>query len=316
LAISMTQRFCNQVTRFRTFAIFLATWAIVSKGGAQTVEVPHVAPQVPHGPARLIAKLESNEISESSGLAVSRRQPGVFWTHNDSGDTARIFSFDMAGRHLGICRIMGAHAVDWEDMCSFERNGKKWLLLADVGDNGRRRNTYELYLSEEPAANATEADARRISFRYDRGSHDCESVAVDPTLGVALLVTKVAGLSCSVFQLAIPEELTKETLIAEPIGNIAIPLAVAMDISPDGLRAVILTYGDALEFTRTKDESWRDGFARAPQRIAMPARRQGEAICYGHNGKSLYLTCEARQSPLWEVPWLGESSNSFSRPAD
>lgn len=298
----------------RALLLAVAGWAIVSNCSAQTIESESNATDVAHGPARLVAKLESREIAESSGLAISRRQRGVFWTHNDSGDTARIFSFNAAGQQLGICRLMGAHAVDWEDMCSFERNGKNWLLLADVGDNGKRRKAYELYLCEEPPADAREAVVRRIVFRYDGDSHDCESVAVDAKLGVILLATKVAGPTCKVFQLAIPDEPTKETLIAEPIGKIALPLAVSMDISPDSSRAVVLTYGNAMEFTRGESETWRDAFARSPRQIAMPARRQGEAICYGPDGRSFFLTCEARQCPLWEVPWIGETSGSASQP--
>jgi hypothetical protein len=34
----------------------------------------------------------------------------------------------------------------------------------------------------------------------------------------------------------------------------------------------------------------------------MPRRRQGESICYGPDGKTLYLTSEQLPTPLWEVP--------------
>ena len=34
------------------------------------------------------------EVRESSGLAVSRAYPGVFWTHNDSGDRPRLYALD------------------------------------------------------------------------------------------------------------------------------------------------------------------------------------------------------------------------------
>ena len=36
--------------------------------------------------------------------------------------------------------------------------------------------------------------------------------------------------------------------------------------------------------------------------IVLPVRVQGEAICYGQDGKTLYLTSEKRPTPLWEVP--------------
>src|SRR5215475_15565924 len=41
-------------------------------------------------PVRL-ANLENQSIKESSGIAASRRNAGVLWTHNDSGDGPFIF---------------------------------------------------------------------------------------------------------------------------------------------------------------------------------------------------------------------------------
>ena len=32
-----------------------------------------------------------DELRESSGLGISRTRPGVFWTHNDSGDRPRLY---------------------------------------------------------------------------------------------------------------------------------------------------------------------------------------------------------------------------------
>jgi hypothetical protein len=64
----------------------------------------------------------------------------------------------------------------------------------------------------------------------------------------------------------------------------------------------VLTYGHAYEFTREGDDSWRDAFQGQPREILMPARRQGESICYGSDGRTLYLTSERLPVPLWEVP--------------
>ncbi len=294
--------FARDVRLCWCLAFLAITWGIVPTNLAQSED--GLSPGSHYGQSRRIGALANKQIVESSGLAPSRRQPGVFWTHNDSGDEPRVFAFDSTGKDLGVCRINGAEAIDWEDMASFTRDGKNWLLMADVGDNGMRRKSYQLYLCEEPSTPAIEIAARRIEFQYKQGSHDCESVAVDAIRGIVLLTTKVFGPSCEVYQLDIPAGPTTEILIAQPLATIAVPAAVAMDVSPDGLRAIVLTYGDALEFSRTPDESWQQGFARPPRQIAMPARRQGESICYGHDGRTLYLTSELRPAPLWEVPWV------------
>ena len=44
-----------------------------------------------------------------------------------------------------------------------------------------------------------------------------------------------------------------------------------------------------------------DAFAKPPRKIVMPERIQGEAICYGRDGKRLYLTSEKQPTPLFEV---------------
>lgn len=274
---------------------------LVRTGIAQLLPEPEYHPG--YGTPRQIARLANEDILESSGLVTSRRQPGMFWTHNDSGDKARIFAFDRKGTHCGECRFGGVVAEDCEDLATFERDGKPWLLLADVGDNRRQRETYQLYVCEEPAPGKSTVVSQQITFRYGSRSFDCESVAVDQQSGIVLLVTKVFGPNCSVYQLPLLKTPGTEVLIAEKVADLPVPLAVAMDVSPDGSRAVVLTYGDAFEFSRSTTETWHQAFLKKPLRIKTPIRRQGEAICYGEDGRTLYLTSESPQSPLWEIPW-------------
>src|SRR5262245_20994043 len=40
-----------------------------------------------------LANLENQSVKESSGIAASRLNAGVFWTHNDSGDDPFIYAF-------------------------------------------------------------------------------------------------------------------------------------------------------------------------------------------------------------------------------
>jgi len=86
-----------------------------------------------------------------------------------------------------------------------------------------------------------------------------------------------------------------------PMATLTIPTTTAMDISPDGLRALVLTYGAAYEYTRQPGEDWSRGFERQPRIINMPARAQGETACYGSDGMTIYLTSEKIPTPLLEV---------------
>ena len=49
------------------------------------------------------------DLTELSGVVESRKQPGVLWTHNDSGDTDRFFALSRSGSLLGTFAIDGVH---------------------------------------------------------------------------------------------------------------------------------------------------------------------------------------------------------------
>ena len=84
-----------------------------------------------------IGRLDHPPIREASGLVASRRYPGVFWVHNDSGDTARVFAMSTSGRHLAEVQLLGVEANDWEDMAivAAPDGGPDRLVIADMGDS-------------------------------------------------------------------------------------------------------------------------------------------------------------------------------------
>ena len=283
--------------------------------GAATGQTAALMPRLEYGKGREVAKLADPAINESSGLAAGRINPGVFWTHNDSGGRPRVFAFTIQGKAVATVTVTGARARDWEDIASFSHNGRGVLLAADVGDNSATRGLYTLYAFYEPRLRARQSGAggavslaQTISFKYEDGPHNCESVAVDATDRTIYLVSKAGGRECKVYALAWPKSARKAAHVARAVATLKIPTTTAMDISPDGLRAVVLTYGPAFEYARLPTETWAQGFARPGRRIAMPPRAQGESICYGPDGKTLYLTSEckdknpANPSPLLEIP--------------
>jgi hypothetical protein len=263
---------------------------------------------IQYGSSRELVKLKGKEINESSGLACGKINKGVFWTHNDSGDKPRIFAIDRSGRTLATVNIRNAKAVDWEDMCSFMLNGKSYLLLGDTGDNKGTRKCVTLYLVEEPKLDLKKFNRKltipfkqKINFTYADGPDDCEAVAVDPIDKVVAIVTK-GKKQLYLLKLKIPAKPTDETFVLQCVGKLDIPSPTGMDISPDARRAVVVTYLWGYEYTREANESWADAFKRSPQTIHLPLRKQGETICFGPDGRNLYLTSEKTPTPLIEIP--------------
>lgn len=266
---------------------------------------------IDYDPVQELARITNPEINEISGVASSYSNPGTFWVHNDSGDTPRIFLVDQAGNTLTQGTITGATANDWEDIASFQLNGKNYLIIADIGDNASTRTQYSLYIIEDPNYSSGGANPsaypiqRRINFTYDTGAQNCESLAVDVESGKILLVSKTSyGGSLKiryVHELPLSVDSGTVTLVAKKIqefGTIA-EATTGMDISNNGRYAAIHTVLDGnFEFTRNTGETWAQAFAKEPRRIGIPEDRGFEAICYGTNGIDLYLMKEGLNSPI------------------
>ncbi len=289
----------------------------LSAVGGEAKPAPKPEPKAAHveyRPGKVLCRLENRRVKESSGVAASQVNPGVFWTHNDSGDLPRLYAFDKNGKDLGIFRVKGAH-VDWEDICSFRVGKKGYLLIADTGDNLRRRKSCNLYLYAEPKliAGAKKLPEVKLletlSFTYKGGvSHDVESIAVDPTDRTVYLATRSRWLAtCHIFTLPgyKPGSGAKlpERPVAQPAGLLKLRNVTAMDISPDGRRAVIQTYLGGHQFLRRAKRTWKQAFAEKPRPVGLPWRAQGEGLCYGADGRTLYLTSEGQRGcPLIEIP--------------
>jgi hypothetical protein len=281
---------------------------------ADRADAPQVAPLEPiaYGTPNLAGKLEDKAINESSGIARSYRTEGLFWTHNDSGDKPRLYAFDSRGKAVGTFDVPGAKALDWEDMTSFEMDGKAYLIAGDVGDNARKRKHVVLYLIEEPAipegkrpVSGALVVAARLRYTYEDGPQNCECVAFHPATRTVLLMSKWRDPSkCQAYTLVWPKtpQGATDVATAKAVAKTPIIYATGMDLSPDGRRVTVCNYHSAYEYTRRRDETWATAFGRKPKQTRMPRRMQGEAICYGADGQTLYLTSERYPSPLWEIP--------------
>lgn len=285
--------------------------ALLALGVARGDDPPAFA----FGEPREVCTLADRAVKESSGLAPSRTIAGALWTHNDSGDQPRLFLFDRAGKSLATFAVEGAENDDWEDLAAFEHGGASWLVVADTGDNDGVRAHVVLYLVKEPrsappAGAASLPLARAVKVVWEGGPIDCEGLGVDVESKQVLLVTKVrrGREDPAIFALPLealvgaraPEGPVEAKKLASLPG---VPrLTTALDVSPDGRRLVVLTYGDAHGWARSASETWSDALARPGTKIPLPRREQGEAVCFGLDGRSLLLTSEGRPCPVWELP--------------
>jgi hypothetical protein len=292
-----------------------------SSGGASSADAGG-AQATAHAPV-LLARLESREIKGSSGIVASRRNPGLFWTHNDSGDGPFVYAFDRGGRARGVWRVPGADARDWEDIAIGPGpvRGRPYVYAGDIGDNYEIREQVAVYRFPEPKVEDADAATTRanpratepaeaIRLKYPDGPHDAETILVHPVSGDIYVVTKAVG-SAGVYKLSAASSVAGVNTLAL-VATLRGPdlfgtFVTGGDISPDGRRVALCDYAQGYELRlpdsapQNFDEVWR----QTPAVVPLGARRQGESVCYRLDGAALLATSEGEHPPLYEVTLAG-----------
>lgn len=276
----------------------------------QSMALPHGAHSAcPHsGPGEVVGALASDELDEVSGLVASRRHPGLFWVHNDSGDSARVFAIDLGGELRAEVALEGAGARDYEDIAVLpSRTGADTLVVADTGDNLQRRERVQLYVFAEPEL-GTAADGRyrlrprRIEVRYEDGPRDVETLLADPITGDLFLVEKGPLLArrepVGVYRIA-ASDAAGPSALARLVAKVPLGPVTAGDILPDGSGLALRNYTHALFWPRLQNEPLERAFAGAGCALALPDRgEQGEAFAFTGDGRSFLTVAEGERAPI------------------
>lgn len=272
-----------------------------------------------YGPPQVLGQLDDPAINESSGIVASRANPGLYWTHNDSGDGPNIYAVDERGARRGTWRVKGASARDWEDIAAGPgpQTGVSYLYIGDIGDNEGRRSEVIVYRVKEPTIKPADSsstklkplvieDVEVIRLRYPDGAHDAESLLVHPVTGDLYIVSKIPFANPTVYKAAAPLN-TNEPTTLKQIAELNVPtlfggLITGGDISPDGLRVALCDYVDGYELVLGGARAPFDQIWKQPLKpLDLGKRKQGESIAYRLDGRALLATSEGAHPPLIEV---------------
>ena len=240
-------------------------------------------------------------LKEISGIdAAGAGNPGIFWVHNDSGDSARVFAINAAGATQRIYSLSGATAVDWEDISvgPGPQAGVSYLYLADIGDNATSRAEIVVYRVAEPTVTAGAATSlsgvAALRLRYPDGAHNAEALLVDPATGDIVIIEKTAlGGTARVYRA--PGNLAAGSLTTLAlVGSLTLPsgstqLVTGADVSADGTQVAVRTYAGVRLWNRATGTSIWSPFASAPCNGPVPAESKGEAIAFRADGRA-YVT--------------------------
>jgi len=248
----------------------------------------------------IMGSVESDLIIEASGLASSRKNSGVLWTHNDSGGLPRIFAMNMSGNHLGIFNLLNAEHYDWEDIAAGPGpiEGEQYLYIGDIGDNDKVRSSISVYRMLEPVVDQNQtpisidvSDVDKLQMQYPGNeAYDAETLLVDPVSGDILIVTKNTSGSSIVFRNPSPHTsntaVTLEEVAAIGFGTSLFDAITAGDISTDGGMIILRSYSDAIILDRDINADVSNAFSGVPCNVPINESlvQQGEAIAFDPDG--------------------------------
>jgi hypothetical protein len=254
-----------------------------------------------------IGRLEHPPIREASGIVASRRHPGVFWIHNDSGNPPALFAVRRDGTLLREYAV-NVPNIDWEDIATDDAGH---LYLGDIGNNGGRLPVRAIYRLDEPDPEQPAQGKLTASlasfYRFPpMGRFDAEGLFIDR--GRAVLVAKTfdeRAAELYAVPLDPPAPLSRPAL-PERLGSLPgfVEPATGADLAADGRTLAVCSLEVARVYERTDRDSDRWTLIGAVRYEAD----QVEGIAW--EGDDLILVGEGRG--LYRIP---SSAWRASRPA-
>lgn len=296
--------------------------------GQAATAVPDTSGAERYGPPSRLGNVADPAVGESSGLVASRRRPGVYWTHNDSGGRPALYCLTSTGASCGTWDVSGAEARDWEDIAagpapaatgsegSDGAGGRPHIYIGDIGDNTRQLAEVVVYRVPEPEPDpgpVLEGGGRRstepavaLRLAYPDGPHDAEALMVHPQTGDIYIVTKEP--EPVVYKGTAPLDPSRTTRLTE-VATLTVgeglgrfDAVTAGDIAPDGRRVAVCTYVSGYELVLPEGDAPFDAiWAVRPRPVDLGLRPQGEALAYRADGRALLTTAEGPGSALTQV---------------
>lgn len=248
-------------------------------------------------------------LKEASGLAASRANPGVLWTHND-GPGGAVHAIGMNGAHLATFYLNNP-VIDTEDIAvgPGPDSGVSYLYVGDIGGNHGRREVQVLRIPEPYADTAWAGAPQSSGFSsvevftliYPDGSYNAESLMIDPVSHDVFVVTKQDDFA-RVYRANVDRVPSGARVRLLFVTAARFSKASGGDISADGAQIVLRREDFAMQWDRSAGESVGTALARPGQAIPVigpPTEPNGEAIALLPDGRGYFTVSEGVNPVLY-----------------
>jgi hypothetical protein len=223
-------------------------------------------------------------ITESSGLAASRRHPGIYWTHNDSDDGPYIYAVDSAtGKTVAKVTLRGVGAP--RDVEAISIGPDDQIYVGDIGDNlgGAWPYVWIYRLPEPKVLEDATVRATQYVVKYSDGPRDAESLIVHPKTGRVYIIDKKEN-GGHLFEG--PARLSASgTNTFRPVATVDL-WATDAAFSPNGRQLAVRGYFGGIYY------DWNGGRIERRGRLDVPMQGQGESVSYSADGTKLMYGSE------------------------
>lgn len=243
--------------------------------------------------ARAMGVNKNHKLEEASGLVASSRNPGMLWSHNDSGNPADIFLIDSTAATRKVFKLPGLENRDWEDIARGPgpEENVSYLYIGDIGDNLFQYDLKYIYRFREPSLEdqKTITGVDTLTVALEGGAIDSETLMIDPSTRNLYIVSKRDN-KVRVYEIVYP--FTKGIQNGNKICTLTVSGITGGDISPDGNEVLLKSYERVFYWKKTGNESIAELLKTPPTELAYRREPQGEGIAWAIDGSGFYTLSE------------------------
>jgi hypothetical protein len=239
---------------------------------------------------------------EASGLVESVANPHCFWSLNDGGNPAEVFLIDTLAKIKMVCKLSVKNR-DWEDIAIGDGPiaGKKYIYVADIGDNLAVHKYKYIYRFEEPTIDGNKERAitafDTLVIKLPGEKRDTETLMIDPTNSDLYVVSKrEKKVHVYLQQFPYPDTLRPKKVLTLPF-----TLIVAGSISQNAQEVLLKNYGNVYYWKRSGEKALPELLAKPPIELPYDPEVQGESVCWSNDGAGYYTLSESHEGKIAQL---------------